>query len=263
MRLVEADLGEKHAKTGIWIGPQSDIHIGHPEYNGVMHQRELDWLGDADNHYGILAGDMCETAIIGSVGDVYDQVLPPQKQADQVIRQYSPYRAKLLGACGGNHEARVYRATGFDPAMIYASGLGIPYQAEGMLLRIRFGSSRGKASDKSPCSIYTLYFTHGWGAARTIGAKLKNVGDLARVVNNCDIYIGGHNHQPGYYPMDAYEVDAGHGTVVRRTQHFISLGSTLDYAGYAQVKGLTPTTMTFPKIWLGDTNHGRQIKVVF
>ena len=278
MRVVVKDLGAAHADTGVWITPHSDIHNGHPDHNPVIHQHELDWLGEADNHYGILAGDMCEMALKDSVGDVYDQPISPQKQAELVVTQYTPYKDKILAACGGNHEARVYRSTGFDPSMIYSSALGVPYQAEGVLLVVKFGKRVRRNSAKTngeteQSSTYYLYFTHGWGAARTIGAKLKNISELRNVVSNADVYIGGHNHQPGWYPMDSYEIAPSKtltATTVRRTQHFISLGSALDYAGYAQVKGMSPTSMLFPRIHLapyvdqrnqGERN-GKHITVV-
>ena len=258
MKVVVKDLGSDHGDTGVWITPHSDIHIGHPDHNPVVHQRELNWLGESDNHFGILAGDMCEMAMKDSLGDVYDQVVSPQKQAEQVAQLYMPHREKMLAACGGNHEARVYKATGFDPSMIYASALGVPYQHEGVLLVVKFGAKKRinttRRNERAiQSSTYYIYFTHGWGAARTIGAKLKNVSELRGVVSNADIYIGGHNHQPGWYPMDTYEIEPSKTlitTVTRRTQHFISLGSALDYAGYAQVKGLGLTTMMFPRIWL-------------
>ena len=255
MRVVIADLGSRHADTGIEIDAISDIHYGHPDHDPKIVAREIEWLQGADNRYAFLAGDMCETALRDSVGEVYTQTIPPQQQAEIVVSDFAPVKKKILGAVGGNHEARVFKLTGYDPAMLYAPQLGVPYQAEGMLLVVRFGAKRrtrnsGDAYDQA--STYAIYVTHGWGAARTIGAKLKNVSELARVVTNADIYIAGHNHQPGYYPLDAFEITHGRSGIVarRRTQHFISLGSALDYAGYAQVKGMSPTTMAFPKICL-------------
>ena len=271
MKLVISDLGEKHPGESIFIVGLSDLHIGHPNHNPVVAQREIDWVKARPNRYAVMVGDMCETALRDSYGEVYDQPLSPQKQAEEVVRLFTPIKDRILGCVSGNHEQRVTQRTSFDPSMIYASALGVPYDPGSMVLAVKWGGSRvggtrgGRKLHNDGRRYYSIYFTHGWGAARTLGPRLSQPARLRDVVLNADCYITAHLHQPGEFPLDHFFIDLPHRQIVRQRQRFITLGSALDHAEYAEIKGLGPTTMEFPKIELislgSNKKHQKRVLV--
>lgn len=256
MKLVTRELPDQ--SKSIYIVALSDLHIGNPAHNPVVAQREIDWVRKAPNRYVLMVGDMTETALRDSYGEIYDQPLSPQKQADAVIALFSPIKDRILGCVSGNHEQRVTMRTSFDPAMIYASALGVPYDPASMVVAVKWGSGESRRPH------YLMYFTHGWGASRTLGPRLSQPARLRDVVGNADVYITAHLHQPGEFPLDQFMVDMTHKQIVRQRQRFITLGSALDHAEYAEHKGLAPTSMEFPKIQLmsPDTNHDHYKKVL-
>lgn len=257
MKLVLRDLPDQ--SKSIYIVALSDLHIGNPAHNPVVAQREIDWVKKAPNRYVLMVGDMTETALRDSYGEIYDQPLSPQKQADAVVALFTPIKDRILGCVSGNHEQRVTMRTSFDPAMIYASALGVPYDPASMVVGVKWGRAESKQG------YYTVYFTHGWGAARTLGPRLSQPAKLRDVVGNADVYITAHLHQPGEFPLDQFQIDVHHKQIVRRRQRFITLGSALDHAEYAEHKGLAPTTMEFPKIQLmsplTNDNHDKRVLV--
>lgn len=261
MKLVIRDVGDRF--RNIKIVPLSDLHIGHPSHNPVVAQRYVDWIKASPDRFCILVGDMTETALRDSYGEIYDpQVkenvpLSPQRQADEVVRLLSPIKSRILGCVSGNHEQRVTQRTSFDPAMIYASALGVPYDPGSMVLALTWGAWKKNATGSTTnagSQFYTLYFTHGWGAARTLGPRLSQPAKLRDVVSNADVYITAHLHQPGEFPLDQYEIDLAHKQIVRVQQRFVTCGSSLDHAEYAEKKGLAPTSMEFPIIELLGKN---------
>lgn len=244
MKLVVHDLTGKHTGDPLIIVPLSDLHIGNPSHNPVVARRQVDWVAARPNRYVVLVGDMTEMALRDSYGEIYDQPLSPQRQADAVVELFMPIKDRILGCVSGNHEQRVTQRTSFDPSMIYASALGAPYDPASMVVAVGWG----KPEAKRP--YYTMYFTHGWGAARTLGPRLAQPSKLREVVANADIYITAHLHQPGEFPLDQFHIDIYKKQIVRQRQRFVTLGSALDHAEYAEMKGLAPTSMEFPKIEL-------------
>lgn len=265
MKLVIRDLPVPAGKS-VKIVPLSDLHIGHPRHNPVIAQRYIDWVSASPDRFCVMVGDMTETALRDSYGEVYEQPLSPQKQAEEVVRVFGPIKDRILGCVSGNHEQRVTQRTSFDPSMIYASALGVPYDPASMVLAVTWagmgGSGVNSGKDRKH---YTLYFTHGWGAARTLGPRLSQPAKLRDVVANADVYITAHLHQPGEFPLDQYRIDIRNKRIVREQQRFVTCGSSLDHAEYAEQKGLAPTTMEFPIIELlpkNATNDHRNKVVV-
>lgn len=257
MKLVKADLGEKHPNESITILGLSDLHIGNPAHNPVVAQRIVDWVKERKSRYVLLLGDLTETALRDSYGEIYEQPLSPQKQAEAVVHLLTPIKDRLLGCVSGNHEQRVTQRTSFDPAMIYASALGVPYDPASMVVSIKWAATRAGVSTSSNGggTYYSIYFTHGWGAARTLGPRLSQPARLRDVVENADVYMTAHLHQPGFFPLDTFHIDLVHDQIVRRQSYYVTLGSSLDHAEYAEKKGLAPTTMEFPKVELMPLAH--------
>ena len=69
----------------------------------------------------------------------------PGVQRDFIIKLFKPIKHKVLGVTQGNHERRLEDV---DVAKDIAVALGVPYRAEGMLLKISFGSGNDGHPEK-------------------------------------------------------------------------------------------------------------------
>ena len=110
----------------VTIIPISDVHHGNPLFSLPHFKRTLKFL-EEPNVFGFLNGDMCESSIRTSKGEIFRQVGTPQDQRDWVIEQFLPVKDKLLGMTIGNHEERIYNEVGMDICQDIAKALGIPY----------------------------------------------------------------------------------------------------------------------------------------
>ena len=93
-----------------------------------------------------------------------------------------------MGVTQGNHERRIEDV---DVASDIAEALGVPYRPEGMLLKISFGGGNDGHPNKP--YVYWGYFTHGYGGARTKGAKTVKVERVAQWMH-ADFYVMSHDH---------------------------------------------------------------------
>ena len=195
------------------IIPISDVHYGNPLFAKVQFSRTLDML-KKPNVYAVLNGDLLEAVIKASKGDVHTQEGTAQTQAKWIIKQLKPHKKKLLGMTMGNHEKRIYDTVGHDYCYDMAQQLGIPYRAEGLLLKISFGGGNS-GHDEKPYT-YWLYATHGYGGARTKSAKAVKVERTGTWID-ADVYIMSHDHVVNVAP-DVYLVPDPRTTAERDKQ---------------------------------------------
>ncbi len=112
----------------------------------------------------------------------------PGEQRDFIVEKFMPIKNKVLGVTQGNHERRIEDV---DVAGDIAKALGVPYRAEGMLLKISFGS--GNSGHPNKPYVYWGYFTHGYGGARTKSAKAVKVERVGQWLH-ADFYVMSHDH---------------------------------------------------------------------
>ena len=93
-------------------------------------------------------GDLCESAIKTSKGDIFHQVGTPQDQRDWVIQTLAPISKQILGFTTGNHENRIYNDTGIDLTADIANAFEVPYRSEGMLFKLSFGDGNNSTANK-------------------------------------------------------------------------------------------------------------------
>lgn len=162
-----------HEFNQIQLVPTSDVHYGNHMFSHKWFKAHLKAIQTTPNMFTVLNGDLCESTIKSSKGDIFQQVGTPQDQRDWTIEQWYPIRDKVLAVSMGNHERRIYNETGIDLCADIAKALGVPYRAEGFFLRLHFGSGNDGHPEKQ--YVYTGYFTHGFGGARTSAAKAVKV----------------------------------------------------------------------------------------
>lgn len=246
------------------IVPLSDPHYGSPLFS-LQHWREtLAFIADNEDVYAICNGDLCESSLRTSKGDIYQQVGSPQDQRDWMIHQLMPIKHKILGMTTGNHEYRIYNETGIDISKDIAERLKVPYRSEGIMLKVSFG--RGNSGHKTKPYVYFVYATHGYGGARTKSAKAVKVERLATWLH-ASVYIMSHDHVVNVAP-DVYLVpdnrthqdkDTGFqvGKIKAHRKMLVKSNAYLKWGGYSERGGFPPVDLETPIIQLSGEGKPR------
>jgi len=233
----------------------SDPHYGNPYFSERHLKRTIDFVL---NHRCrvFLNGDMCESSIRTSKGDIFRQVGTPQDQRDWIIEQFTPIKDKILGVTTGNHEERINRETGIDISFDIAKALGVPYRPEGMLYKLSFGDDNNRMKGKP--FVFWSYISHGYGGARTKSAKAVKVERMSNCVH-ADYYAMSHDHVVNVAP-DVYLMPDNRGTldkdgfltgrVTAHREMLIKTNAYLKWGGYAELGGFPPSDLTTPLIKL-------------
>ena len=243
------------------IPPISDAHYGNPLFSYKHFKRTLEFLS-RPNAFSLLNGDLCESTLCTSKGEIYKQVGSTEDQRDQMIEWLYPYRAKFLGAVDGNHEDRIWREAGIHIVKDIANALGIPYRPEGLLHKISFGSGNNRISGKP--WVFWLYQTHGYGGARTKAAKAVKVERTSHWIH-ADAYFMSHDHVVNVAP-DVYllpdprtkmeknsegeETGFRIGRVIAHRKMLIKTNAYLKWGGYAEFLGFPPSDLATPLVKL-------------
>jgi hypothetical protein len=101
---------------------------------------------------------------------------------------------------------------------------------------------------------YHVYFHHTTGGGN-LGSSLNRIVKLSEIVEGCDVYCGGHNHQLATGVKSVYR-PAPSG-VVNRKVTFVSCGSYLDYPDSYAEKGMySPSKLGSPRVrFSGERDH--------
>ena len=194
--------------THVQLFGLADYHLGNPFSDRKSWLRAIDYISKTKEAFGILVGDLCECVVMGSKGDIFNQVMTPQDQRDAIIEDLKPIKDKLLGSTQGNHERRIADRTGIDICQDIANALEIPYARDGLFLRISFGSGADRHVEDQ--FKYWVYATHGYGGARTRAAKAVKVERQADFVM-ADVVMMAHDHEGNLAPKNVLLPDEYHG----------------------------------------------------
>ena len=245
-----------HSLSELHLIILSDLHYGNP-YCSVKHfLRTVDFIKETENCVVLLNGDFCEAAIRTSKGEIYKQVGTPDDQWKQVRDWLLPIKGKILGMTTGNHERRIYDVAGVDISHSIAEALEIPYRAEGMLYKLSFGG--GNEGHSQQPYVFWIYVTHGYGGARTRGAKAVKAERLSYWML-ADVFGMAHDHEVNVAPAVRFTADARgyeeeHGFVSGAVrEHRIMLVKTnayVKFGGYAEIGGFSPSDLSTPVIHL-------------
>jgi len=240
------------------ILPLADLHIGDIHSDGKKIQEWLTYIGETDNCYTILNGDLCDTATRQSIGDVYSQTYNPMQQLEQAVKIFGPIKDKILAITAGNHEARIWKTDGIDTTQLIATQLGIGdrYSPESALLFIQFG--RQSSFKHNQPVLYTIMALHGSGAGgRKEGGKINRLVDLANIVD-ADIYLMSHTHLPAIVKNSYFRVDTRHCTTMKVDRLFVNTSSSIEYGSYGEFFAYKPNSLETPLIILDGRKHKMQ-----
>lgn len=257
----------------VLIAPISDVHYGNPLFSKRHFLDTVNFIASKPNVYTFLNGDLCEAALRTSKGEIFNQVGSPQDQRDWIIKQLKPIQKKILGMTIGNHEMRIWNDVGIDICKDIANALSVSYRAPGMLLKISWGDNNKYTAGKP--FVHWLYFTHGYGGARTKAAKAVKVERTATWLH-ADVYLMSHDHvvnvAPDIYLLpdprthiekDSEGVETGF-TVGRMQAHrkmLVKTNSYLKWGGYAEIGGFPPSDLACPIVKLLSKKGKPLVKV--
>jgi len=233
----------------VYLVPLADWHCGEKNVAYDVIQGYIDWIRNHDNAFTILNGDLMNAATKGSTPELYDDLVTPDDSYNKVREMLTPIRNRILMITRGNHEESIWRSVGHDYMAQLAYDLGnIDYKPDGGMVGIRLGV--GDPPHKGMCFIYC---THGWGGARTSGAKVNKVEALANVAN-VHIVILSHDHTQFVHRLNILDPPRSKINFTKpcymNTQRklLVNTGGFIRYGGYIQRKGYSPQDLGTPRI---------------
>jgi predicted phosphodiesterase len=230
----------------LYVYPLGDVHIGAPAHDRARWEEWLDYLTGREDASMIGTGDFLNSAIVGSVSDVYEETAPVGECKRLLRRQLQPLKDRIDLLIRGNHENRINKAVGDCPIHDVADFLEVPYAPNVALVVYRVGDVE-----------YHVYVRHGTGGGQ-VGARANR---LAKQAETClaDVYISGHTHSKLAFPTEIFRYDPEARKVRRTDRWFVSSGSFLRMEPYAAAAGYSPTRIGAHRIRI-DGRH-RDISV--
>lgn len=189
----------------------------------------------------ILMGDLVNAATQYSKASWLSEKEHCQEQIDFMVDKLRPIKNKLLGSILGNHEYNSYKITALSPTYVICHDLKIPYLGFRSIIEVLAGDIK-----------YLVSVYHGRGSSRTLGAKINTL-DNRRMYNDADIYMCGHTHNMGIYPVARYIYDPDLKKQVKKNELLVHTGSFLnDTANYANKEDYPPLPLGTPIITLSE-----------
>lgn len=254
VKIFKADLSQH---DHIYLVPLSDLHWDEPQSDHDRIRGYVDWIRTHRNAYTILNGDLVTAPTDRSAANIYEMgepggtiQLPSLDQcANELEELFYPIRNRILAVCSGGHEFKhLFRVTGSDWTYNLMRRLKREkvYTRDGGLLLIKT-----KQLTPDDDTFFSVMFTHGWGGARTRGAKVRKLEYLAQGID-ADIYVMSHDHtqnlaRDNYLITPKWEDN----TVSVHRKLLVSTGAFRGYAGYPLRSGYQPSDLGTPRIRIG------------
>ena len=138
-----------------------------------------------------------------------------QMQADCVVEDFWPLRGSIEGVLSGHHWKPIkVNGVVMSTDQYIAEKLGAVYAGDG--IGAHFYLVNGL-----PLKVVAM---HGYGAARTAGARVNKRLQMREVICNANIYFMGHDNEKMAIPRDPFQItDSGELKILR--QFFCAIGS--------------------------------------
>lgn len=245
-QIVMVDLSQF---SKLYLVPLADLHEGARDADHEVSDGYIQWIAERDNARTILNGDLMNCAGKDTSSELWEDLITPDDAYARLRARLMPIKDKILMITRGGHEETIYRKVGVDFMARLAYDLGdIPYRPDGGMVAIRLTRS-------GHSQVFTGWATHGWGGARTIGAKVKKVEDLAQVAD-VDFYILSHDHTQNIHrlnvlvpPVTNLRWNRPNYITIRR-RILINTGGFVEYKGYIRRKGYAPQDLGTPRLRL-------------
>lgn len=232
----------------MYVVPLADLHEGARDADHEVSDGYIRWIAEHEEAVTILNGDLMNCAFKESTPELYEDLVTPDESYQNLLRRLLPIKDKVLMITRGGHEEHIFRKVGHDYMAQLAHDLGdLPYKPDGGMVGI-------KLSKNGHTRTFYGYATHGWGGARTIGAKVKKVEELAWAVD-ADFYVLSHDHTQNIHRFQTL-VPPGKTSsskpqyMILRRKILVNTGGFIEYSGYARRKGYVPSDIGTPRIRL-------------
>lgn len=209
------------------------------------------------NAHLILVGDYLDFALKSSIGNIYEATTQPDEQIGILDEFLNKYRERILGGVSGNHDYRLRDATGIDIVRLLFEKHRIPYFDTTMIFDINI---IGKASTSKRRHNFSIAAHHGASGGRFPEKSARQNRYFKDYLENVDIFITGHTHQPNIMPIRVNHYDRLNKTINVRTLHTVVVPSIVPEEKYAQRKMLSPTPLVFSLIKL-KKQHEKKINI--
>lgn len=227
-------IGKKDYSEVVFLG---DCHYGSPQFDKPRFLGMVDYCYK-HNIYVFLMGDLIEMSTRDSVGSgVYEQESIGQSQYETMISWLKPLANKnlILGSLNGNHEDRVYKATGINLAKMIARELDVRYLGDACWNTFKVGKQS-----------YSIYSLHGRTGSRFDGTALLALERIS-VSFFADLVVMGHTHKLVSSTVLTQRIE--NGLVKEHKKTLLITGSYLKYdGGYGQTLGLPISKLGSPKV---------------
>lgn len=249
------------------IVPIADVHIGSPLCDIQTLHDTISYINQEPENpkrarICVLNGDLTESVTRNSVGDPFSMTMTPQLQVATMIEMLKPLslprehypQGKILSYCGGNHDVDRYKDTGITSAESIAVGLGVEdrYSSDGCYSFINLC----RIGDTKAYNV-TVYNQHLTGSGATTGAKANRLSRISSGIL-ADLYIGSHFHNPMTYKEDIIIPYSNRYTLKQKTMTYLITNAFLRYGDYAQRRGMKPSTITVPKVFIRQRRVGKE-----
>lgn len=240
----------------------ADVHIGARECDLGGFEKFLKRIENDPDAYIVLVGDIINNGIRAAScpTNPYEEAMPPSMQVDKAVELLEPVAGRILGAVGGNHEARSRKAVDLDPMYQIMALLRKPelYRQNMAFLRIVLSKDGRRCSNHGTRDAYTLLLVHGKSAnkKRHFAYSLEGV----------DAVVSAHTHN-GLVEKPARLVFTNRNNVVVKPLVSLTACSWLDYGGYAAASMYLPNATSSPQAleleYTGSNNRDGRIRVMW
>lgn len=254
MKVIKRDLGKEFKEIKLIC--LSDFHIGDELCNLKLIRQVLNDIKQQPDVFIILNGDLMNNAVKTSVSDVYTEKMTPMEQIIKLCDLLEPIKDKILVIHPGNHELRTLKNDGIDVIRLVAKQLHIEdrFSDGWWYLYLTFGMS-----NKNRPMMYTITGIHGYGGGRKNGGKINNLVEMSDKVI-ADLYVMGHTHTPIITRNTIFIPDYQHKSLVQKDKYYLMTNSFLEYGGYGEAYGFTPSTTSHQEAILSGTK--KEIRLI-
>ena len=215
-----------------------DVHCGSAEFAEAEFRAYIRHILSDPAGYCVLVGDLIDNGTKSSKTSVYEEVLTPCEQIEEISLLLKPLAdaGRILCTVEGNHERRTRSDAGTDAGLQIADNLGIRnvYRRRLAVVQIRTGTESPSHSSRF---CYYLAVTHGAGAGNSIKKEL----DYVNSFEGADVLVTGHTHKPKVVPSVVKRIDRNKVKIEDAQKYAITCSSWLHYGGYGVEKMYSPT----------------------
>lgn len=274
MEIIDYEITYKSKKDKINLIGLGDIHLGHAGCDKQKLIETIEYIRQKPNCYWVGMGDYAECINVTdkrfdaqsvdpdfTIKDLGDLV---KKQYEIIKKLLFPIRDKCIAILCGNHEETVRLKNYRDIASGLAEELKVrPKQRLylGYSGFIRLKLKRMARKGKYHSIVYLIYAHHGWGSARTSGAKVNRLDNFTRGFD-ADLIMIAHEHKKIIAPpVTMLSVPLrGERRLIERKRIAVMTGGFLrgyqeGIQSYVERKGYNPSDLGVVRVILKCERH--------